>query len=69
MENNTPMKNITINIPELYDANIKKLIKQKLLPSRSEAVRTALREFLQREYTNLELLGYFDGVQLNNKFE
>jgi len=56
-----PMKNITINIPELYDKNIQKLIKMKLIPSRSEAVRTALREYLQREYDiNLELLGFFE---------
>jgi len=57
---NQPMKNITINIPELYDTNIQKLIKMKLLPSRSEAIRTALREFLHREYRNLEILGFFE---------
>jgi len=57
----TPMRNITINLPEIYDKNIQKLIKMKLLPSRSEAVRTALREYLNKEYNkNLELLGFFD---------
>lgn len=57
----TPMKNITINIPELYDQNIWKLIRMKLLPSRSEAIRVALREFLQKEYdSNLMLLGFFE---------
>ncbi len=56
----TPMKNITINIPENYDKNIQKLIKLKLMPSRSEAIRTALREFLHKEYENLELLGFFE---------
>jgi len=57
----TPMKNITINIPDNYDKNIQKLIKMKLLPSRSEAIRTALREFLNKEYDkNLDLLGFFD---------
>jgi len=57
----TPMKNITINIPDIYDNNIQKLIKMKLLPSRSEAIRTALREFLNKEYNkNLDLLGFFD---------
>ena len=55
------MVNITINIPTIYDANIQKLIAMKLVPSRSEAVRIALREYLQEEYnTNLDLLGYFD---------
>ncbi len=59
----TSMKNITINIPENYDANIQKLIKMKLMPSRSEAIRCALREFLHREYDkNLELLGFFDEI-------
>ncbi len=60
----TSMKNITINIPENYDLNIQKLIKMKLMPSRSEAIRCALREFLHREYDkNLELLGFFDDIK------
>ena len=54
------MQNITINIPECYDKNIQKLIQMKIIPSRSEAIRTALREFLHNEYKNLKLLGYFD---------
>ena len=55
------MRNITINIPEIYDKNIQKLIELKLIPSRSEAIRTAIREFLNKEYNkNLELLGYFE---------
>lgn len=53
------MKNITINIPTNYDEGIQKLIAMKLIASRSEAIRIALREFLNREYgENLELLGY-----------
>ena len=53
------MHNITINIPTLYDENIQKLIGMKLIASRSEAIRIALREFLNREFgENLELLGY-----------
>jgi len=54
------MQNITINIPDIYDVNIQKLIKMKIVPSRSEAIRTALREFLHAEYKNLKLLGYFE---------
>ena len=57
------MQNITINLPELYDANIQKLIKAKITPSRSEAVRTAIREFLQTEYKNLVLLGFFEEIK------
>ena len=54
------IKNITINLPECYDKAIQKLIKKRIIPSRSEAVRTALREFLLREFNNLKLLEYFD---------
>jgi len=56
-EKNHPMKNITINIPDIYDKNIQWLISKRLIASRSEAIRTALREFLDQEYNkNLELL-------------
>jgi Arc/MetJ-type ribon-helix-helix transcriptional regulator len=54
------MINITINLPEIYDVNIQKLIKKKIVPSRSEAIRIALREFLHNEYKNLKLLGFFE---------
>jgi Arc/MetJ-type ribon-helix-helix transcriptional regulator len=54
------MVNITINLPEIYDVNIQKLIKKKIVPSRSEAIRMALREFLHNEYKNLKLLGFFE---------
>lgn len=60
MKKSRPMQNITINIPELYDENIQKLIKNKVVPSRSEAIRIAIREFLQNEFENLKLLGYFN---------
>lgn len=61
----SPMKNISVNLPNIYDENIQKLIKLRLTPSRSEAIRTALREFLHEEYKNLELLGFFN----KNKME
>jgi Arc/MetJ-type ribon-helix-helix transcriptional regulator len=60
MKKSKPMQNITINIPELYDENIQKLIRMKVVSSRSEAVRIAIREFLQNEFENLKLLGYFN---------
>lgn len=54
-----PMRNITINIPDIYEQKIQWLISQKLSASRCEAVRTALREFLAIEYgNNLDLLGF-----------
>ncbi|MFX0005391.1 MAG: ribbon-helix-helix domain-containing protein [Promethearchaeota archaeon] len=64
-ENNKKKKkmvNITINLPEIYDENIKKLISMKIVASRSEAIRTALRDFLHDEYKNLKLLGYFEEI-------
>jgi Arc/MetJ-type ribon-helix-helix transcriptional regulator len=57
------MVNITINIPDIYDTNIQKLIEMKLLSNRSEAIRIALREYLQKESKNLRLLG-FNGANL-----
>ncbi len=57
---NFPMQNITIYLPDIYDANIQKLIKNKITPSRSEAIRTALREFFKTEYQNLVMLGFFN---------
>lgn len=55
----TGMKNITIYIPDNYEKNIQKLIVMKLIPNRSEAIRTALREFLQKEYnSNLKILNF-----------
>ena len=59
-EKKPTMQNITINIPDIYDENIQKLIKMKVVPSRSEAIRTALREFFRTEFENLQLLGFFD---------
>jgi Arc/MetJ-type ribon-helix-helix transcriptional regulator len=55
-----PMRNITINIPNIYEDNIQELIEKELVASRSEAIRTAIREFLQQEYDNLEMLGFFE---------
>lgn len=54
------MINITINLPDIYDVNIKKLIGMRIVASRSEAIRTALRDFLHNEYNNLKLLGFFE---------
>ena len=53
------MKNITINIPNQYDMVIQKLIDMEIIPNRSEAIRTALREFLSKEFTNIELMDEF----------
>ena len=53
------MKNITIYIPDNYDKNIQKLIEMKFVPNRSEVIRTAIREFLQKEFnSNLIILDF-----------
>ena len=43
------MKIITINLPEKYLGAIQVLVDMGILPSRSEAIRIALREFLVPE--------------------
>jgi len=53
------LKNISLNYPNLYDECIKDLVFLGIYPSRSEAIRTAIRQFLQKEYKELELLGFF----------
>ncbi|MFX0073383.1 MAG: ribbon-helix-helix domain-containing protein [Candidatus Hermodarchaeota archaeon] len=51
------MKIITINLPEKYLSAIQILNDKGIYPSRSEAIRIALRDFLQDElkmYEDLE---------------
>ncbi len=51
------MKIITINLPEKYLAAIQTLNDLGIYPSRSEAIRIALRDFLEDElkmYNDLE---------------
>ena len=57
MKKKDKMRNITINIPEIYDLNIQKLIRMKQIDSRSGGVRLALRDFLHKEIESLRLLG------------
>lgn len=58
-EEKPELRNITINLPDQYDEVIQKLIRLKLIPSRSEAIRTALREFLHDEFRNLDMMESF----------
>lgn len=59
----TKMKNITINIPDQYDSVIQKLIELDIVPNRSEAVRTALREYLAVELDNLDHMNKFQKIE------
>lgn len=63
----TPMRNITINIPEIYEDNIQELIQKDIIASRSEGIRIAIREYLNREYDNLKLLGFFENIENNQE--
>ena len=52
------MKNITIALPEIYVRNLEKIQDIGMVPSRSEAIRLAIREFLKKEINNCKLLGF-----------
>ncbi|MEM0233357.1 MAG: ribbon-helix-helix domain-containing protein [Candidatus Nezhaarchaeales archaeon] len=43
------MRIITVKIPEAYLRELDELVKAGIYPSRSEVIRTALRELLKRE--------------------
>jgi len=48
------MRNITINLPYQYDDKIMELKEKGIIPSRSEAVRTAIREYLPKDLLFME---------------
>lgn len=43
------MRVITVKVPKAYIDELDELIKAGLFPSRSEAIRVAIRDLLQRE--------------------
>lgn len=50
------MQIVTINMPSIYIDAIGKLVDMGLFPSRSEAMRQMVREFLKRELEMIESL-------------
>jgi len=56
--NRNKMHNITIALPEIFVNNIKKLQEFGMVPSRSEAIRLAIREFLKKEVAICGLMEY-----------
>jgi Arc/MetJ-type ribon-helix-helix transcriptional regulator len=50
------MQIVTANIPSIYIDAIAKLVDEKLFPSRSEAIRVALRDFLKSELVLVDVL-------------
>lgn len=58
-----PSLTCTISLPQPYQDAIEILLKEGLYPSRSEIIRTALRDFLQPEierWKNLPLIEEID---------
>jgi len=52
------MKNITIALSEIFVENIEILVQEGRVPSRSEAIRIAIRNFLKKEFEFAGNLGY-----------
>ena len=52
------LQNITIAIPEIYVENLEKLQDIGLINSRSDGIRIAVREFIEKELENIKLFGY-----------
>jgi antitoxin ParD1/3/4 len=50
------MQIVTVNLPSIYIDAIAKLTGQGMFPSRSEAIRAALRDFLKNELEMVESL-------------
>ena len=51
------LQNITIALPEIYCDNLRKLQEMGIISSRSDGIRRAISDFLNKEIDNLELLG------------
>ena len=52
------LQNITIALPEIYCDNLKKLQEMGIINSRSDGIRRAIQEFLEKELENIELLEF-----------
>jgi Arc/MetJ-type ribon-helix-helix transcriptional regulator len=55
-EKTSKLVNVTINLPQVYLWNIDKLREHGLFNSRSEVIRAAIKEFLDREFGIIDLL-------------
>jgi len=45
----TPVKLITLHIPEVYLESLQELVRKKYYPNRAEAIRVAVRDLLDDE--------------------
>jgi len=48
------MKLVTVHLPKMYVVGLDELIRADIYPNRSEAIRTAVREFLKRELLEIQ---------------
>ncbi|MEM1538359.1 MAG: ribbon-helix-helix domain-containing protein [Candidatus Nezhaarchaeales archaeon] len=48
------MKVVTVKLPEFLLKKLDELVEAGIFPSRSEAIRTALRNQIEKELANLE---------------
>ena len=62
------MQNITIYIPDIYDVDLQYLKERGAIKSRSGAIREALKQFLEEEYSkNLNILNFKTEVNVDEK--
>lgn len=62
------MRIITINLPEVYVEALEKLTADlRIYPSRSEAIRTALRNFVNKELENAQNLGKLNAIEVKRR--
>ena len=57
-EKEAKLQNITIALPEIYCDNLKKLQEMGIISSRSDGIRRAIQEFLDKELENIVLLDF-----------
>jgi len=50
VRNKTPMPVISIHVPEQYIRAIDRLVSMRRYPSRAEAIRVAIRDFIIEEF-------------------
>ena len=60
------LKNITLNIPNQYYSAIEILIELKLTPSKSEFIRSALKDFLREKLPHFKDLNNFQEIIINH---
>lgn len=59
LESKIKMKTISVNIPKIFEDKMEVLVFFGLFSNRSEVIRTAIRDFLEREYKNLDTYTLF----------